>query len=369
MKLLLVFGTRPEAIKMAPVIFELRKRNISFAVCVTGQHREMLYEVLDFFNIDPDYSLEVLSSEQSLNALSAKILLAVDEVLQKEDPSVVMVHGDTATSSMTALAAYQRGIRVVHVEAGLRTYNKRAPFPEEINRQITARIADLHFAPTEKAKLNLLQEGIPESTIFITGNTIVDALKYGITKSKTCHNGEIERLSRLLDHEKKLILVTGHRRENFGLGLSNLCEALRELGKSDYLEIIFPVHLNPAVQEAIYSSLEKEKNIHLIGPVQYSTMLWLMERCALIITDSGGIQEEMPFFQKPLIISREVTERMEGVEAGFGFLTGTSKEKIINKSRSLLANPPDLGGIKNPYGDGFAAGRIVSIIKSLDAGF
>ncbi|WP_423818468.1 UDP-N-acetylglucosamine 2-epimerase (non-hydrolyzing) [Salinimicrobium sp. TIG7-5_MAKvit] len=365
MKLLLVFGTRPEAIKMAPVIFELKKRNLSFAVCVTGQHKEMLYEVLEFFNIDPDYSLDVMSAEQSLNTLSSRILLAIDEVLQKEDSNVVMVHGDTATSSMTALAAYQRGVRVVHVEAGLRTYNKKAPFPEEINRQITARIADLHFAPTEKAKLNLLQEGIPESTIFVTGNTVVDALKYGITKSKNYHSGEIEKLSRLLDQDKKLILVTGHRRENFGLGLSNLCDVLKELGKSHDLEIIFPVHLNPTVQDAVYSRLENEKNIHLTGPVQYSTMLWLMGRCVLVISDSGGIQEEMPYFRKPVIITRDVTERMEGVEAGFAFLAGTSKEQILNKCRSLLANPPEFKSMHNPYGDGLAAERIVAILEQI----
>ena len=362
MKLLLVFGTRPEAIKMAPVIFELKKRKISFTVCVTGQHKEMLYEVLDFFNIDPDYSLDVLSPEQSLNALSAKILLAVDEVLQKEEPNVVTVHGDTATSSMTALAAYQRGIKVVHVEAGLRTYNKKAPFPEEINRQMTARIADLHFAPTENAKNNLLQEGISESTIFITGNTIVDALKYSIKKSKNCHNVEIEKISRLLDQEKNLILVTGHRRENFGEGLYNLCEALKELGESDDVEIVFPVHLNPAVQKAVYSCLRNKKNIHLIDPVQYATMLWLMERCALVISDSGGIQEEMPYFRKPVIVTREVTERMEGAEAGFAVLTGTSKEKIIKETRKLLKNSPDFENITNPYGDGFAAARIVAIL-------
>lgn len=365
MKLLLVFGTRPEAIKMAPVIFVLQKRKISFSVCVTGQHKEMLYEVLEFFDIIPDYSLDVMCSGQSLNALSAKILLTVDEVLLKEDPDMVVVHGDTATSSMTALAAYQRGIKVAHVEAGLRTYNKKAPFPEEINRQITARIADLHFAPTEKAKTNLLQERIAEATIFVTGNTIVDALMYAKNKAQKCSNRQIEKISGLLNPDKKLILVTGHRRENFGGGLSNLCEALKDLVKSGNLEIIFPVHLNPTVQKAVYGCLENEKAIHLVDPVQYTTMLWLMDKCALVISDSGGIQEEIPYFGKPVIVTREVTERIEGVEAGLAILAGTSKEKIVEETFKLLERPPDFENMTNPYGDGFAAARIGTILDTI----
>ena len=365
MKLLLCFGTRPEAIKMAPVVHELKKRNISFKVCVTGQHKTMLYEVLDFFEVKPEYSLDVMSPGQSLNALSAKILLAVDEVLEKEEPNVVLVHGDTTTSSMASLAAYHRGIKVAHVEAGLRTYNKNAPFPEEINRQITARIADLHFAPTERAKKNLLQEGIAESTIFVTGNTIVDALMYGKRKNKKNKNIQIEKLSKLLDPAKKLILVTEHRRENFGLGLSNLCEALKDIVKKADVEILFPVHLNPAVQKAVYASLQNDRSIHLVDPVQYTTLLWLLEKCSLVISDSGGIQEETPSFRKPVIVTREVTERMEGVEAGFAVLTGTSKEKIEEETLRLLENAADFQKMKNPYGDGFAAQRIGNILDEM----
>lgn len=363
MKLLLCFGTRPEAIKMAPVIHELKKRNISFKVCVTGQHKTMLYEVLEFFEVKPEYSLDVMSPGQSLNALSAKILLAVDKVLQKEEPDVVLVHGDTATSSMASLAAYHRGIKVAHVEAGLRTYNKNAPFPEEIYRQLTARIADIHFAPTERAKKNLLREGIAESTIFVTGNTIVDALMYG--KIKKRKNIQIEELSKLLNPEKKLILVTGHRRENFGPGLSNLCEALKDIVKKADVEVLFPVHLNPAVQEAVYACLKDDKSIHLVDPVQYTTMLWLLEKCYLVISDSGGIQEETPSFRKPVIVTREVTERMEGVEAGFAVLAGTSKEKIEEETLRLLEISTDFEKMKNPYGDGFAAQRIGDILEKM----
>jgi UDP-N-acetylglucosamine 2-epimerase (non-hydrolysing) len=365
MKFLLCFGTRPEAIKMAPVIQELKKRSVSFKVCVTGQHREMLFEVLDFFEIKPEYTLDVLSAGQTLNALSAKIILAVDEVLQNEEPDVVLVHGDTATSCMAALAAYHRNIKVAHVEAGLRTYDKKAPFPEEINRQITARIADIHFAPTEKAKDNLLREGIKESTIFVTGNTIVDALIYGISKNRKFRNIQIEELAGLIDPEKKLILVTGHRRENFGSGLSNLCEALKELVQRGDVEILFPVHLNPAVQDAVYVSLGNEKAIHLVDPVQYSTMLWLMEKCTLVISDSGGIQEEIPFFKKPVIVTREVTERKEGVEAGFALLTGSSKDKIVVEAVRLMETPPNFEDGRNPYGDGFTAAKIGAILEKM----
>ena len=368
MKFLLCFGTRPEAIKMAPVVHELKKRNISFKVCVTGQHKEMLDQVLEFFEIKPDFDLRLMQQDQSLNNLSARILIAVDEVLSEEKPDMVLVHGDTTTSSITALAAFHRNIKVAHIEAGLRTYNKNAPFPEEINRQLTARIADLHFPPTKKARKNLMSEGIPKEQIHVSGNTIVDALNWGIKKSNFFEDPQIEKIKKVLHPGKKLILVTGHRRENFGAGLFNLCESLLELVKREDVEIIFPVHLNPAVQNIVYSTLDKQRSIHLIDPVSYPVMLWLLVNCDLIISDSGGIQEEAACLRKSVIVTRDLSERMEGFECGFSFITGTSKTRITEEACRLIENPPDLSQKMNPYGDGFAAGRIVSTIKKLHAG-
>lgn len=348
---------------MAPVIHELIRNHISFKVCVTGQHREMLDQVLEFFEIQPDFDLKLMQPNQSLNSLSARILLAVDEVLEKEKPDMVLVHGDTTTSSISALTAFQRGIKVAHIEAGLRTYNKHAPFPEEINRQLTARIADLHFAPTTKAGANLLKEGIPKDTIYISGNTIVDALNWGIVKSREFEDQKITYLSKLLSPHKKLILVTGHRRENLGKGMYELCDALEDISKNKEVEVVFPVHLNPEVQQAVFSRLEKLDSVHLTQPVSYPVMLWLLRRCHLIISDSGGIQEEAACLGKPVIVTRDVSERMEGNDNGFSFITGTSRKSITEETLRLLNNPPDLHEKVNPYGDGLAAERIVSVIR------
>src|SRR5680860_594144 len=337
-KILLCFGTRPEAIKMAPVIHELKKHKLDFKVCVTAQHREMLDQVLDFFEIVPDHDLDLMQPNQSLNELSANILLSMDTVfdavgLRKAQTDIVLVQGDTTSAAMIPLAAFHRRIKVGHIEAGLRTYNKTAPFPEEVNRQLTARIADFHFAPTAKANSNLLQEQIPKEQLCITGNTVVDALQWAIDKMESEPvSEETQKIKALLNPNKKLILVTGHRRENFGEGLIHICEALLELSEREDVELIYPVHLNPNVTGPVQELLSHKKNIHLIAPVAYPTMLWLMQECSLIISDSGGIQEEAPTFKKPVLVTREVSERMEGVEVGFSFLVGTDKNRIVEET-------------------------------------
>ena len=366
MKLLLCFGTRPEAIKMAPVIHELERQKISFRVCVSAQHREMLDQVLDFFLIKPDYDLDIMKEGQFLNGLSAAIFSKIDEVCDEAQPDVVLVHGDTTTASIIAQAAFHRQIKVGHVEAGLRTYNKYSPFPEEINRQLISRIADFHFVPTAKANFNLLNEQIPKEQIVLTGNTVVDALHWGAQKlSGKALTDEIRETQSLLDAEKQLVLVTGHRRENFGKGLEEIAEALLELSLKPQVEIVYPVHLNPNVKEPVHHFLADRPNIHLIPPVGYPTMLWLMQRAAVIVSDSGGIQEEAPAFGKPVLVTREFSERMEGVEAGFAVLVGTDKKRIVEETNRLLQNPPDLIDKENPYGDGKAAERIVGFLKSL----
>jgi UDP-N-acetylglucosamine 2-epimerase (non-hydrolysing) len=363
LKILVCFGTRPEAIKMAPVINELKKHQLDFKVCVTAQHREMLDQVMDFFEIKPDYDLDLMQPDQSLNELSAKILKDIDLVMEKEHPDIVLVQGDTTSAAMISLAAFHRRIKVGHIEAGLRTYKKMAPFPEEVNRQLTARIADFHFAPTSKANSNLIKEQISREHIFITGNTVVDALQWAIAKMENQPlSEEIQKVKSLLNPYKKLILITGHRRENFGEGLIQICEALLRLSESEDVELIYPVHLNPNVKGPVQELLSHKNNIHLIFPVAYPTMLWLMQQCSLIISDSGGIQEEAPAFKKPVLVTRKVSERMEGVESGFSFLVGTDSNKIVSTSIFLLKNPPNLIKSENPYGDGTASKQIIHIL-------
>lgn len=367
MKLLLCFGTRPEAIKMAPVIHELSRQGFNFEICVSAQHREMLDQVLEFFEIIPDYDLQLMKSGQSLNSLSAAIFTKIDEVLNKAQPDMVIVHGDTTTASIISQAAFNRQIKVGHVEAGLRTYQKYAPFPEEINRQIIGKIADYHFAPTAQAKIYLLNENIPDEQIIVTGNTVVDSLQWADKKMKALPISiEIEKLNNLLDNSKKLILVTGHRRENFGNGLEEICEALLEISTNRQIEILFPVHLNPHVVSTVEEMLCDQNNIHLVSPVSYPTMLWLMKKSTIIISDSGGIQEEAPAIGKPVLVTRSVSERMEGVEAGFAVLTGTNKNKIVEETSRLLQSQPNYEKRENPYGDGKAAARIVNFLIALE---
>lgn len=371
MKILLCLGTRPEAIKMAPLYHKLcqlelvedKKSSLNVKVCVTAQHREMLDQVLEFFEITPHYDLDLMQPNQSLNQLSARIIHQMDGVLQAESPDWVLVHGDTTTSTLVALAAFHRGIKVGHVEAGLRTYNKQAPFPEELNRQLTSRMVDLHFAPTDKAVQHLLKEGIAENSIFKVGNTVVDAVEWALNKmAKGYKNKAIDELKKLLNPTKKLIVVTGHRRENFGQGFLNVCEGLVELNKCSDVEIIYPVHLNPNVQKPVYELLANKKNIHLVAPVEYPVMMWLMQQASLIISDSGGIQEEAPSFKKPVLVTRQLTERPEGVEKGWSVLVGIDKDKIVNETRKILDTAIEFDKMENPYGDGKACERIVKKI-------
>ncbi len=364
-KILLCFGTRPEAIKMSPLYHELQKSNFEVKVCVTAQHREMLDQVLDFFEMVPDYDLDLMCANQTLNGLSAKIISKIDEVLTLEQPELVLVHGDTTTSSMVALAAFHLGIKVGHVEAGLRTYNKQAPFPEEINRQISSRIADVHFTPTAQATNNLLNEGIRQNTIVETGNTVIDALFWTINKigeENYCHP-EIEELKKIIPADKKMVLVTGHRRENFGGGFRNVCEALLKVSKRDDVVIVYPVHLNPNVKDVVYELLSNKENIQLVAPVSYPAFVWLMQQSFLIVTDSGGIQEEAPSLGKPVLVTRAVSERPEGVAAGFSVLVGTDATKIINAIDSILDNFTGFKSEMNPYGNGKASRKIADYLS------
>jgi len=364
MKILLCFGTRPEAIKMAPICLELKKRNIPFKLCVTAQHREMLDQVLAFFEIIPDYDLNLMTPNQSLNELSSRILKEVDAVLKRETFDLVLVHGDTTTSTMVALATFHRGIKVGHVEAGLRTYNKLSPFPEELNRQLTGKIADFHFAPTFKAQQNLLNEGVDASSIIVTGNTVIDALYITLNKIQEGYtNSFIEGLKQKINFSKKIILVTGHRRESFGEGFENICEAILKISCNTNLEIVYPVHLNPNVQDTVYKMLSGKANIHLINPLDYPSFVWLMNKASLIISDSGGIQEEAPSLNVPVLVTRNATERDEGIEEGFSFLVGTDTSKIVSKTMEILNLCCKTNERKNPYGDGNASENIINYLK------
>lgn len=363
LKILVCFGTRPEAIKMAPVIQELEIRNINHKVCVTSQHREMLDQVLSFFEIKPDFDLNLMRKGQSLNSLSSLILGAIDEVLDLYSPDLILVQGDTTTAAMIAMAAFHRNIKVGHVEAGLRTNNKKSPFPEEINRQLIGRIADFHFAPTQLSVQNLLKENISAENVYMTGNTVVDALEWATQILPNLpENEEIRSLGKFLKSSKKLILVTGHRRENLGKGIEQICEALLVLSNRDDVQIVYPVHLNPLVTDLVSGLLGNRKNILLASPVTYPTMIWLLSKAYFVITDSGGIQEEVPFFKKPVLITRDTTERSEGVEAGFGILTGTGTNEILKEAQKLFDEYPNLNSKVNPYGDGKASEKIVNCI-------
>lgn len=373
MKVLSVFGTRPEAIKMAPVIKKLAEHPHSFQnmVCVTAQHRQMLDQVLNLFEIHPDYDLDIMQPRQDLFDITCNVLQGLKPVLNKERPDIVLVHGDTTTTMTTALAAYYSRIKVGHVEAGLRTSNKFAPYPEEMNRTVAGALTDVHFAPTEAAKRNLLREGVSPDAIHVTGNTVVDALL--AISAKIENTRELsERFAKeysFLDSAKRLILVTGHRRENFGEGFENICTALAEIADlHDDVEILYPVHLNPNVQEPVKRILggNRHKNIHLIEPVDYMPFVYLMNRSYLIITDSGGVQEEAPSLGKPVLVMRETTERPEAVAAGTVRLVGTDRERIVAETARLLNDPAAYRAMSlahNPYGDGQAAARIVSILN------
>jgi UDP-N-acetylglucosamine 2-epimerase (non-hydrolysing) len=370
MKILFCFGTRPEAIKMAPLIIEIKKNSFfNIKICVTAQHRKMLDQVLAFFEIIPDYDLDLMHANQTLNALSANILNKIETVLDKETPDLVLVHGDTTTSTIVALAAFHKRIKVGHVEAGLRTYNKYSPYPEEINRQITSRISDYHFAPTTLAKQNLLSENVSEKKILITGNTVIDSLYLALNKIEKGYKcPDLDFVKGIIDTSKKLILITSHRRENFGEGFENLCHAILEIAKQGEVQIIFPVHLNPMVQEPVYRILSNCANVYLMEPVDYPSFIYLMNQSYIILSDSGGVQEEAPSLGKPVLVFRDTSERPEAIEAGTVILVGTSKQRIINETLLLLNNKEHYSKMSlahNPYGDGKASIKIIDFLNTL----
>ncbi len=373
MKLLVVFGTRPEAIKMAPLVKALRESHtLEVRVCVTAQHRQMLDQVLDLFEITPDFDLNLMRPGQSLTDLTCNILQGMDKVLIDWKPDWVLVHGDTSTTLATSLAAYYRQVRIAHVEAGLRTHNLYAPWPEEANRQLTGRLSGLHFAPTAAARENLLREGTPADSIHVTGNTVIDALLAVSERIDT--QPEIIQAFQgdwsFLEDSRRLILVTGHRRENFGPGFESMCKALRTLASDPNVQIVYPVHLNPQVQEPVHRILDQVAHVHLVKPLDYLPFVALMKRSHLILTDSGGIQEEAPSLGKPVLVMRDTTERPEAVTAGTVRLVGTDQAKIVNETRRLLQDGEAYRKMSishNPYGDGQACRRIRETFEQIAA--
>ena len=364
-RILFVFGTRPEAIKLAPVIKALQ--NDAFfdvKVCLTAQHREMLDQVLDFFKIEAWYDLDLMRKNQDLFDLTARILTALKQPLAEFKPDLVCVHGDTTTTMAASLAAFYAGCKVAHIEAGLRTFNKQSPFPEELNRQITGRIADFHFAPTATASANLKAEGIAGEHIFVTGNTVIDALQLTVNKVAALQPNFARGIP---FQNKKIILITGHRRENFGDGMQRVCEALRDLALArPDVHLVYPVHLNPNVKNTVFDVLGNVRNCSLIDPLQYPDFVWLMNRSYLIVTDSGGVQEEAPALGKPVLVTRDTTERPEAVDAGTVSLIGTNPEKLRQGILTLLDDKQHyetMSKAHNPYGDGKASQRIVQVLK------
>ncbi|HPS41633.1 MAG TPA: UDP-N-acetylglucosamine 2-epimerase (non-hydrolyzing) [Anaerolineaceae bacterium] len=365
LRVLSIFGTRPEAVKMAPVVKALQAaEGIDSRICVTGQHREMLDQVLKLFHIHPNHDLDLMRPDQSLSSLTAHIFTALDPVLQQEHPDWILIQGDTTTVMAASLAAFYRGIKVGHVEAGLRTGDKRQPFPEEINRRITSVTADLHFAPTEFNRQNLLREGVPDWRIAVTGNTVIDALKEIADTEPPQNVQNWLREWGVSGSGRRLVLVTAHRRENFGEPIEHICEALRTLAENygDDLQFVYPVHLNPNIQEPVNRILKNIPNLHTLPPVDYLSLVHLMKSAHIVLTDSGGIQEEATGLGKPTLVLREKTERPEGIEAGVLKLAGTQSETIVREASNLLENEGEyqrMARAANPFGDGQAAGRIV----------
>lgn len=367
LKVLTVLGTRPEAVKMAPIVRLLAQTpGIEARVCVTAQHRQMLDQVLELFQIQPDYDLDLMREDQSLAQISASIFTHLDPVLTNIQPDWVLVVGDTTTVVTTAQLAYYRRIRLGHVEAGLRTHNKWHPFPEEINRRIATVIADLHFAPTEWSRGNLLREGVKEDDILVTGNPVIDALHYVASQPEPQEiTSLLERLNARTGDGRRLVLVTAHRRENFGQPFENICHAIRELAGREDVEIVYPVHLNPNVQEPVQRILNGVPHVTLLKPLDYLPMVHLMKHAELILTDSGGLQEEAPSLGIPVLVLRETTERPEGVEAGTLKLVGTDRQRIVGEANRLLDDPDlyaQMAKAANPYGDGHAAERIIEAL-------
>lgn len=369
---MVVFGTRPEAIKMVPVVMALKNRPEDFdvQVCVTAQHREMLDQVLALFNITPDFDLNLMRPGQSLGGLTSRALVGLEQVFQEEKPDVVLVHGDTTTTFTASLAAFYQQIPVGHVEAGLRTHNIYSPWPEEFNRRVTGIVANYHFAPTEKSQQNLLDEKTSADSITVTGNTVIDALQWVVNHIETDahHSAELNKKFSYIESDKKLVLVTGHRRENFGGGFLNICEAIRDIAQRDDVQVIYPVHLNPNVQKPVNEILSGLDNVHLIEPQDYLPFVYLMSKSHLILTDSGGVQEEAPSLGKPVLVMRDTTERPEAVAAGTVKLVGTNKETIRDSVLELLSDEDkyqQMSFAHNPYGDGKASEYIADFLSLL----
>jgi len=376
-KVMLVFGTRPEAIKMSPLVHALKADPMIFEVkvCITAQHREMLDQVLEIFNITPDIDLDLMTKEQDLFDLTSSILLEMRRVLDENKPDIVLVHGDTTTALATSLACFYKNIDVGHIEAGLRTYDIYAPFPEEFNRQVVSKITKYHFAPSETSRENLLIDGVNKKNIIVTGNTVIDALKNTIKniKNDSNHRGEINNLLRdtlPFNFETDLfLLITGHRRENFGRGFIEICQSIKKLSKKyPNYHFVYPVHLNPNVQQPVLEILNGIENVHLIAPLDYEPFVWLLFHCYLVLTDSGGIQEEAPSFGKPVLVMRDTTERPEAIEAGTVELVGTNQIRIIDAVSSLIENKflyEKMSKASNPYGNGEASIIIKEFLKNL----
>ncbi|MBS1491588.1 MAG: UDP-N-acetylglucosamine 2-epimerase (non-hydrolyzing) [Bacteroidetes bacterium] len=365
-KIAIVIGTRPEAIKLVPVFLELKKLSqVKTALISTGQHKEMLDQIFSFFQVKADFELLLMEPGQSLAKISSLLFTHLDDVYKNFEPDWVIVQGDTTTAMVAAITAFYKKIKVAHIEAGLRSYNKLAPFPEEVNRKIISQIADIHFAPTMKAVNNLLAENF--NNVYQVGNTVIDALMMGLEKVNKTNDAYKQKYSSLFSNENNIILVTAHRRENFGHGLENICIALKLLAsKHKELKFVFPVHLNPNIQEPVKRHLNNIPNITLLPPVSYDDMIFLLSRSLIILTDSGGIQEEAPALNVPFVVLREVTERPEGIEAGCGILGGTTSEHIISSFHKIYLNPLLLNKMKNavnPYGDGQSSKKIISILQ------
>lgn len=363
-KILTIFGTRPEAIKMAPLVKELQKREeIDSRVCVTAQHREMLDQVLDLFEIKPDFDLNIMKTRQTLTGITNKVLEGLEKVFSSEKPDMILVHGDTTTTFAGGLAAFYQQIKVGHVEAGLRTFDKYFPFPEEMNRKLTGALSDLHFAPTSGSKNNLLTEGINEDSIKITGNTVIDAMEHTVDDDYVFENEELNKID--FDN-KKIIMITAHRRENWGVGIENICDSLAKIvEENENVELVYLVHLNPVVKDVVYGKLGDKDRVHLLPPLDTKETHNLMNKCYMVMTDSGGLQEEAPHLGKPVLVLRNVTERPEAVEAGTVKLVGTDIDTIIKEANSLINSEEDYNKMSkaiNPYGDGKASKRIVDTI-------
>lgn len=375
-KIMMIFGTRPEAIKMAPLYKELKEsKEFEIIACVTAQHREMLDQVLEIFDIKPDIDLDIMKNSRDLHEITANVILGIRNALQEVKPDLVLVHGDTTTTFASSLACYYLNIKIGHIEAGLRTYDMTAPFPEEFNRQVTGLLADFHFAPTEESKRNLIKEGKKEETILVTGNTVIDALFTILNKveeNRVLREKIIEDIDRLLDFDWKLskfVLITGHRRENFGEGFIQITKAIKRLAITHKdMIFVYPVHLNPNVQKPVNDLLEGLENVYLIKPLYYEAFVFLLRHCFFVLTDSGGIQEEAPSLGKPVLVMRDVTERPEAVNAGTVKLIGTSTQNIVENIEELFDNKDlysQMSKAHNPFGDGKASLRIIDFIKQL----